>query len=82
MNTKKLELAIEQLQKVHRDMNDCANRFILKDAIDQLQEQVKLFAIPDVIKSVCPDCGYEYQGTHDKGWHDKTVHGKDWQTVL
>ena len=44
MNTKKLEIAIEQLQKIHRDMNDCANRFILKDAIDQLQEQVKLFA--------------------------------------
>ena len=51
MNTKKLEIAIEQLQKVHRDMNDCANRFILKDAIDQLQEQVKLFTIPCVVGS-------------------------------
>lgn len=52
MNTQKLEIAINQLERVHRDMNDCANRFILKDAIDQLQEQVKLFSIPDV--SICP----------------------------
>lgn len=49
MNTQKLEIAINQLERVHRDMNDCANRFILKDAIDQLQEQVKLFSIPDVV---------------------------------
>ena len=48
MDIKKLEIAINQLERVHRDMNDCANRFILKDAIDQLQEQVKLFAIPVV----------------------------------
>lgn len=50
MNTQKLEIAISQLERVHRDMNDCANRFILKDAIDQLQEQVKLFDISDVIQ--------------------------------
>ncbi len=49
MNTQKIEIAINQLERVHRDMNDCANRFILKDVIDQLQEQVKLFAIPDVV---------------------------------
>ena len=48
MDKKKINIAIEQLQKVHRDMNDCANRFILKDAIDQLQEQVKNCSIPDV----------------------------------
>jgi len=63
MNTKKLEIAIEQLEKVHRDMNDCANRFILKDAIDQLHRQVKLFAIPDVVESeavVCPKCKSEH----------------------
>ena len=48
MNKKKINIAIEQLQKVHRDMNDCANRFILKDAIDQLQNQVKNCSIPDV----------------------------------
>lgn len=53
MNTQKLEIAISQLERVHRDMNDCANRFILKDAIDQLQEQVKLFCQPAVISSFC-----------------------------
>ena len=60
MDTKKLEIAINQLERVHRDMNDCANRFILKDVIDQLQEQVKLFTIPDVVgrseQLVCPRC--------------------------
>lgn len=48
MNTQKLEIAINQLERVHRDMNDCANRFILKDAIDQLQEQLTK---PVVIKA-------------------------------
>ena len=52
MKTQKLEIAINQLERVHRDMNECSNKFILKDAIDQLQEQVKLFAIPVVM-----DCG-------------------------
>ena len=59
MNTQNLEIAINQLERVHRDMNDCANRFILKDAIDQLQEQVKLFSIPDVVVpkgTFCPKC--------------------------
>lgn len=46
MDKKKINIAIEQLQKVHRDMNDCANRFILKDAIDQLQKQVRNCHIP------------------------------------
>jgi len=50
MNIQKIEIVINQLERVHRDMNDCANRFILKDAIDQLREQVKLFSIPDVSK--------------------------------
>jgi len=49
MNIEKLEMVIEQLERVHRDMNDCANRFILKDAINQIEEQVKLFAIPAVV---------------------------------
>ena len=83
MNTKKLELAIEQLQKVHRDMNDCANRFILKDAIDQLQEQVKLFAIPDVIKSVCRYCGEDKYFRTDGKKVQCCNCGKSWrQTVL
>jgi len=51
MNTQKIEIVINQLERVHRDMNDCVNRFILKDVIDQLQEQVKLFSIPDVVGS-------------------------------
>lgn len=70
MNMKKLEIAIGQLQKVHRDMNDCANRFILKDAIDQLQEQAKLFAIPVVsnrtlLKWDCDDCKHYPCVHHD-----------------
>lgn len=48
MDKKKINIAIKQLKIVHRDMNDCVNRFILKDAIDQLQEQVKNCSIPDV----------------------------------
>ena len=48
MNRQKLEIAINQLERVHRDMNECANRFILKDSIEQLQEQVKVFSIHDV----------------------------------
>ena len=51
MNVQKIEIVINQLERVHTDMNDCANRFILKDAIYELQEQVKLFSIPDVSKS-------------------------------
>ena len=51
MDKKKINIAIEQLQKVHRDMNDCANRFILKDAINQLQEQVKNCSISDVMET-------------------------------
>lgn len=49
MNIQKIEIAISQLEGVHRDMNDCVNRFILKDAIDQLQEQVKNQSIPDLV---------------------------------
>lgn len=60
MDKKKINIAIEQLQKVHRDMNDCVNRFILKDAIDQLQEQVKKCSIPVVVgqseQLVCDKC--------------------------
>jgi len=48
MDEKKINMATEQLERVHRDMNDCVNRFILKDAIDQLKEQVKNFSIPEV----------------------------------
>lgn len=48
MDKKKINIAIEQLERVHRDMNDCVNRFILKDAIDQLQKQVKNCSIPIV----------------------------------
>lgn len=49
INTQKLEIPINQLERVHRDMNDCVNRFILKDAIDQLRKQVKLFSMPVVV---------------------------------
>lgn len=62
----KLEIAINQLNRVHRDMNDCANRFILKDAINQLQEQVELFSIQNVAgqseQLVCDKCsGFVYE---------------------
>ena len=39
MEKKNLKIIIDQLERVHRDMNDCANKYILKDAIEQLQKQ-------------------------------------------
>ena len=76
MNTQKLEVVINQLKRVHKDMNDCSNKFILKDAIDQLQEEVKLFDIPVFID--CRTCKHQKvskfvapcYGCRDNGGYD------------
>ena len=35
---KKIKIVITQLEAIHRTLPECANKFILKDAIDQLKE--------------------------------------------
>lgn len=38
MDIKKLKLAIEQAQKVCDEMNKCANKFILQDSINEMNQ--------------------------------------------
>jgi hypothetical protein len=40
MDLKKLKLAIEQAEKVCNEMNKCANKFILQDSINMLNEAI------------------------------------------
>ena len=40
MNTKKLKIAVEQIQKACNEMNECANKFILQDSINEIKEAV------------------------------------------
>ena len=42
MNTKKLKIAVEQIQKACNEMNECANKFILQDSINEIKEAVNL----------------------------------------
>jgi len=42
MNIKKLKLAIEQAQKVCNEMNKCANKFILQDSINDMNEALTI----------------------------------------
>lgn len=72
MDIKKLKLAIEQAQKVCTEMNKCANKFILQDPINEMNQAL---TIPDVVDckheneimrqgngfvySTCGDCGDE-----------------------
>ena len=49
MDIKKLKLAIEQAQKVCTEMNKCANKFILQDSINEMNQAL---TIPDVVKSL------------------------------
>lgn len=48
MDIKKLKLAIEQAQKVCNEMNKCANKFILQDSINEMNQAL---TIPVVVKS-------------------------------
>tara|TARA_R110000772_G_scaffold232425_1_gene343836 strand:- start:238 stop:510 length:273 start_codon:yes stop_codon:yes gene_type:complete len=48
MDIKKLKLAIEQAQKVCTEMNKCANKFILQDSINEMNQAL---TIPVVVKS-------------------------------
>lgn len=54
MSKKKIEIAINQLSRVHVDMNECANKFILKDAIDQLQDVAESIDVPVAVD--CSTC--------------------------
>tara|TARA_R110002072_G_scaffold283513_1_gene447093 strand:+ start:450 stop:785 length:336 start_codon:yes stop_codon:yes gene_type:complete len=40
MNIKRLKLAIEQAQKVCAEMNKCANKFILQDSINEMNQAI------------------------------------------
>lgn len=42
MDTKKLKIAIEQSQKVCDEMNDCANKHILQDSINDMNQALSL----------------------------------------
>jgi hypothetical protein len=44
MDVKKLKLAIKQAQKVCNRMNKCANKFILQDSINEMNQ---VLTIPD-----------------------------------
>ena len=37
ISDKKLKIAIEQFESIHKTMPECANKHIMKDAIDQLK---------------------------------------------
>tara|TARA_R110000765_G_scaffold421165_2_gene527093 strand:+ start:1152 stop:1439 length:288 start_codon:yes stop_codon:yes gene_type:complete len=45
MDIKKLKLAIEQAQKVCNEMNKCANKFILQDSIDEMNQALILSGV-------------------------------------
>ena len=40
MDIKKLKLAIEQSQKVCNEMDECANKFILQDSINEMMQSL------------------------------------------
>ena len=42
MDIKKLKLAIEQAQKVCTEMNKCANKFILQDSINEMNQALTI----------------------------------------
>jgi hypothetical protein len=50
MDIKKLKLAIEQAQKVCNEMNKCANKFILQDSINEMNQAL---TIPVVVGTLC-----------------------------
>ena len=78
----------EQAEKIlEKHLNEFDLNFIFhekKELYNQLIDAVsEALNIHNVVLSeaeVCPDCGHKYEGTHDKGWHNKIMHGKDWQT--
>tara|TARA_R110000796_G_scaffold198027_1_gene314313 strand:- start:51 stop:278 length:228 start_codon:yes stop_codon:yes gene_type:complete len=54
MDIKKLKLAIEQAQKVCNEMNKCANKFILQDSINEMNQAL---TIPVVVGTLfCEYC--------------------------
>ena len=64
MDIKKLKLAIEQAQKVCTEMNECVNKFILQDSINEMNQAL---TIPVVSKCYTEkDMDYAY----DKGFKD------------
>tara|TARA_R110000737_G_scaffold251031_2_gene260606 strand:- start:210 stop:428 length:219 start_codon:yes stop_codon:yes gene_type:complete len=58
MDIKKLKLAIEQAQKVCTEMNKCANKFILQDSINEMNQAL---TIPVVVDS------FFCEGQYDNG---------------
>lgn len=60
MEAKEINIIIDQLNRVHRDMNECANKFILKDAIDSLSEvapkEEKAIQLLKMAKCPIPNC--------------------------
>ena len=79
MDNKKVNISIKQLEKVHSFMNDCANKFILRNAIDQLKEQLKDCDIPNVVKSLPNDDEIE-QAANEEATRifDDTGNGSKW----
>ena len=64
-------------------LNGGIAKVIFDDDFDNIAEEiVKLFAIPDVIKSVCPDCKSTDIFKHYGGMNECVKCGYEWQTVL
>jgi rRNA pseudouridine-1189 N-methylase Emg1 (Nep1/Mra1 family) len=61
MDIKKLKLAIEQAQKVCNEMNKCANKFILQDSINEMNQAL---TIPVVVGTLCK-CDGKIETTYD-----------------
>lgn len=54
MDIKKLKLAIEQAQKVCNEMNKCANKFILQDSINEMNQALTIPVV--VVTLFCEYC--------------------------
>ena len=50
MDIKKLNLAVEQARKVCNEMNECANKYILQDAIKDMDEVLDFTNLSGTIK--------------------------------
>jgi hypothetical protein len=65
MDIKKLKLAIEQAQKVCDEMNKCANKFILQDSINEMNQALTLTDVVDSLPSDRPKLRPSYIGDKD-----------------
>lgn len=55
MDIKKLKLGIEQSQKVCNEMDDCTNKFILQDSINEMKQAL------NIVDARLPSCEVKIQ---------------------